>query len=196
MQRVCISERCAFLHIFCCCYSVITCMLFYLLMLLNCVTILVCRFVFFFVFKEKTDYEMRISDWSSDVCSSDLMKGLEVEAIVNPIDSLTLSASFGLLDSGYKSGDCPANPADIPTFPAQLGSCVVSSGGPVSVGGNPFPYAAKSSASFAADWVPLDDGDNKLTIHGDVNYTGQFYFDSFKDYSRGDRKSTRLNSSH
>src|SRR3546814_7372864 len=30
-----------------------------------------CRFVLFF-FKQKTAYEMRISDWSSDVCSSDL----------------------------------------------------------------------------------------------------------------------------
>src|SRR3546814_2253161 len=30
------------------------------------------RFVFFF-FKQKTAYEMRISDWSSDVCSSDLV---------------------------------------------------------------------------------------------------------------------------
>src|SRR3546814_4365224 len=30
-----------------------------------------CLFVFF-VFKQKTAYEMRISDWSSDVCSSDL----------------------------------------------------------------------------------------------------------------------------
>src|SRR3546814_18661817 len=29
-----------------------------------------CFFVFFF--KQKTAYEMRISDWSSDVCSSDL----------------------------------------------------------------------------------------------------------------------------
>src|SRR3546814_10202385 len=29
-----------------------------------------CIFVFFF--KQKTAYEMRISDWSSDVCSSDL----------------------------------------------------------------------------------------------------------------------------
>src|SRR3546814_14563712 len=28
--------------------------------------------VFFFFFKQKTAYEMRISDWSSDVCSSDL----------------------------------------------------------------------------------------------------------------------------
>src|SRR3546814_18962141 len=28
----------------------------------------------FFLFKQKTAYEMRISDWSSDVCSSDLAK--------------------------------------------------------------------------------------------------------------------------
>src|SRR3546814_2136001 len=28
--------------------------------------------VHFFFFKQKTAYEMRISDWSSDVCSSDL----------------------------------------------------------------------------------------------------------------------------
>src|SRR3546814_1390698 len=33
-------------------------------------------FVFFFFFKQKTAYEMRISDWSSDVCSSDLWKWL------------------------------------------------------------------------------------------------------------------------
>src|SRR3546814_648515 len=31
--------------------------------------------VFFFFFKQKTSYEMRISDWSSDVCSSDLPGG-------------------------------------------------------------------------------------------------------------------------
>src|SRR3546814_14498575 len=29
--------------------------------------------LFFFFFKQKTAYEMRISDWSSDVCSSDLV---------------------------------------------------------------------------------------------------------------------------
>src|SRR3546814_5904601 len=32
--------------------------------------------LFFFFFKQKTAYEMRISDWSSDVCSSDLARGL------------------------------------------------------------------------------------------------------------------------
>src|SRR3546814_2486535 len=30
-------------------------------------------FVCFFFFKQKTAYELRISDWSSDVCSSDLV---------------------------------------------------------------------------------------------------------------------------
>src|SRR3546814_3373051 len=37
-------------------------------MIMRCVVL--CKFVFFF--KQKTAYEMRISDWSSDVCSSDL----------------------------------------------------------------------------------------------------------------------------
>src|SRR3546814_10617603 len=32
----------------------------------------ICNIIFFF--KQKTAYEMRISDWSSDVCSSDLPK--------------------------------------------------------------------------------------------------------------------------
>src|SRR3546814_2870957 len=33
----------------------------------------VVLFLFVFFFKQKTAYEMRISDWSSDVCSSDLI---------------------------------------------------------------------------------------------------------------------------
>src|SRR3546814_6027753 len=38
------------------------------------VVVSVCLLLFcvFFFFKQKTAYEMRISDWSSDVCSSDL----------------------------------------------------------------------------------------------------------------------------
>src|SRR3546814_8693485 len=33
---------------------------------------MVCYCMFFVFFKQKTAYEVRISDWSSDVCSSDL----------------------------------------------------------------------------------------------------------------------------
>src|SRR3546814_13408345 len=39
--------------------------------LVSCVDLWECGA--FFVFKRKTAYEMRISDWSSDVCSSDLV---------------------------------------------------------------------------------------------------------------------------
>src|SRR3546814_8144632 len=35
---------------------------------------------YFFFFKQKTAYEMRISDWSSDVCSSDLANRLRAVA--------------------------------------------------------------------------------------------------------------------
>src|SRR3546814_19251096 len=38
-------------------------------------------FIFFF-FRRKTAYEMRISDWSSDVCSSDLL-GVTVDAALS-----------------------------------------------------------------------------------------------------------------
>src|SRR3546814_9824121 len=36
-------------------------------------------FVFMFFFKQKTAYELRISDWSSDVCSSDLFYRRSIE---------------------------------------------------------------------------------------------------------------------
>src|SRR3546814_18909531 len=41
-----------------------------------------------FFFKQKTAYEMRISDWSSDVCSSDLSGGQVVGAVVNEAPDL------------------------------------------------------------------------------------------------------------
>src|SRR3546814_4503505 len=46
--------------------------------------------VHFFFFKQKTAYEMRISDWSSDVCSSDLRvaAALDCGQVVNPEGAL------------------------------------------------------------------------------------------------------------
>src|SRR3546814_6095152 len=38
--------------------------------------------LFVFFFKQKTAYEMRISDWSSDVCSSDLTPAGRVGALI------------------------------------------------------------------------------------------------------------------
>src|SRR3546814_1706268 len=42
--------------------------------------VFVIQICFFFFFKQKTAYEMRISDWSSDVCSSDLPEKLAAQA--------------------------------------------------------------------------------------------------------------------
>src|SRR3546814_4503165 len=43
---------------------------------------------FFFFFKQKTAYELRISDWSSDVCSSDLIVGVSHE-IRSPLNIIS-----------------------------------------------------------------------------------------------------------
>src|SRR3546814_12914445 len=50
----------------------------------------------FFFFKQKTAYEMRISDWSSDVCSSDLD---EMSADVLKLASDFLAREAWLLDT-------------------------------------------------------------------------------------------------
>src|SRR3546814_9145178 len=64
-----------------------------------------CSFSFlFFFFKQKTAYEMRISDWSSDVCSSDLTR-----------TATTSAAAVGARGcSGATSGASSASPAATP----------------------------------------------------------------------------------
>src|SRR3546814_4693179 len=51
-----------------------------------------CVLFFVFFFKQKTAYEMRISDWSSDVCSSDL----DLERAGQPVVRIALSDRYQL----------------------------------------------------------------------------------------------------
>src|SRR3546814_389091 len=51
---------------------IFTCIVFLYFVYYYMVSVYLCYCFFFFFFKQKTAYEMRISDWSSDVCSSDL----------------------------------------------------------------------------------------------------------------------------
>src|SRR3546814_8208813 len=48
---------------------------------------------YFFFFKQKTAYEMRISDWSSDVCSSDLTPSRRTAARISPGSAETMSSA-------------------------------------------------------------------------------------------------------
>ncbi len=110
------------------------------------------------------------------------MKGMELEVSYAATNHLTLNAAVGLLDSKYDHKTCPAAAA----FGAgahQIGNCILSGAGPVDVGGNPFPYAAKSSVNLGADWDAYVSDDNKLSLHVDAAYTGNFHYDSFGDYS-------------
>src|SRR3546814_5473687 len=56
-----------------------------------------CVVFLFFFFKQKTAYDMRISDWSSDVCSSDLglrlFEELTMGACVDEVDGPALTGA-------------------------------------------------------------------------------------------------------
>src|SRR3546814_8214806 len=56
----------------------------------------------FFFFKQKTAYEMRISDWSSDVCSSDLFFSLEMRD--EDLGRRALAGKSGVSVSGIEEG--------------------------------------------------------------------------------------------
>src|SRR3546814_1868273 len=68
----------------------------------------------FFFFKQKTAYEMRISDWSSDVCSSDLP---EVSAIDKPAG---FSAEF--IACGEADRSCPSS-EEVARIAGNIGGC-------------------------------------------------------------------------
>src|SRR3546814_3165946 len=83
-------------------------------------------FCFFFFFKQKTAYEMRISDWSSDVCSSDLWLNAAVpEAIAGPLKpgqgvQATLAAFPGEIISGRVAVILPETQADSRTLTVRI----------------------------------------------------------------------------
>src|SRR3546814_3482331 len=84
----------------------------------------ICVYCFFF-FKQKTAYEMRISDWSSDVCSSDLdlairmgtgpWPGLHAEALMD--DALYPVMSPAL----WQTSGRPSKPAQLAGLRLQIG---------------------------------------------------------------------------
>src|SRR3546814_18782893 len=65
--------------------------------------------VFCFFFKQKTAYEMRISDWSSDVCSSDLFERGFVEAVqhqhLRPAEQRGVEREAGVFGRGADEHD-------------------------------------------------------------------------------------------
>src|SRR3546814_5458541 len=140
---------------------------------------------FFFFFKQKTAYEMRISDWSSDVCSSDLQIYTDLQTYFHwlakgaPTDTKLKGAGFIKLKE-TKLGYDPGRGAQV--FQQNCASCHGADGqgqrdingrvvfpplwGPHSYNWGAGMASVKNAAAFVKKNMPLD------------------------------RKSTRLNSSH
>src|SRR3546814_2757343 len=121
------------------------------------------------LFKQKTAYEVRISDWSSDVCSSDLIAGgIDV---VYPPEHKELQgriAAEGLLIAEQPPGVEP----QARHFPRRNRIIAGLSLGVVVV------EAAPKSGSLITARLALEQGRDVMAVPG------------------RDRKSTRLNSSH
>src|SRR3546814_9374036 len=69
--------------------------MFYCVRNFSGLTYIVSLFVcLFFFFKQKTAYEMRISDWSSDVCSSDLFGDDDLDVVVAAVDAAASNSDW------------------------------------------------------------------------------------------------------
>src|SRR3546814_17299758 len=58
----------------------------------------------FFFFKQKTAYDMRISDWSSDVCSSDLLDSEDATVAAFESAATALNIPFKTIRDTYADG--------------------------------------------------------------------------------------------
>src|SRR3546814_4677951 len=104
--------------------------------------VVLCRILFFF--KQKTAYEMRISDWSSDVCSSDL-----------------LAAGRGRVPWGHPTGRRGAGGVDGALFWRQLLSDAVAAERAADGAFQPGDRGAAHHAALSAQ-SPLDRKSTRL----------------------------------
>src|SRR3546814_7704936 len=115
-----------------------------------------------FFYKQKTAYEMRISDWSSDVCSSDL---------VEQVSAATVTGLRPIL--GARAGNAAASAYRLQDH--AIGSLIAGGNGDCAIRVGSGEVHCPACARSAGSAIAAGDGAG----HGD-----------------GDRKSTRLNSSH
>src|SRR3546814_2129178 len=141
-----------------------------------------------------TAYEMRISDWSSDVCSSDLViynlpkatiKGIEAEFIARPFGGLSINGNVGLLWTkldapGVFVAGLPVDNQPLALTPKFTGK-----------GGARYDFET-SGLGTISPWVQFS---YRTATHNSVARTLLNRIDGYMLID-ADRKSTRLNSSH
>src|SRR3546814_16728014 len=116
----------------------------------HCVVIVsyVVMFCVFFFFKQKTAYEMRISDWSSDVCSSDLKTAKERAAVLRRWYELMMAAQEDL--------------AKLMTI--EQGKPIAESRGEIVYGASFIEWFAEEGKRIYGDTIPGHHGDKRIVV--------------------------------
>ena len=83
--------------------------------------------------------------------------GAELELVMRPISALTLRGGLGLLDGKFTDG--------------------AINNGTISIDDNKLPNAPSTSATLAADWDAVNTGNLVFTVHGDLAYASEQYFE-------------------
>jgi len=91
--------------------------------------------------------------------------GFEAEFDWQATDTLLIDASLGLLDTQYDD-----NQSFTP--------------GGLDVGGNEFPNAPGTTFSLGATYIAWEQDDRSLSLRGDAQYMGDYWFDPFNDYGQ------------
>src|SRR3546814_1550231 len=136
---------------------------------------------FVFFFKQKTAYEMRISDWSSDVCSSDLGASAAAVAILQLLERGIETSDAVEKKLGVMSLGSIPDTASLPEFDKEEAALPPTQ-----------MVVDRPQSSFAEAFRRL-----RTSIHfarPDQQSTIIAVTSSLP--GEGDRKSTRLNSSH
>src|SRR3546814_9562238 len=144
-----------------------------------------------FFFKQKTAYEMRISDWSSDVCSSDLSFAATV--VVNQLARAQTSYSGVVADKTAAIG------AGMMTLTVGgVAKTITIDAANNSLDG--LAGAINASGAGVTASIIADEGGHRLILKGPTGEAGAFTLTADAGADPGlstfDRKSTRLNSSH
>src|SRR3546814_8329394 len=161
----------------------------------------------FFFFKQKTAYELRISDWSSDVCSSDLAgdaatraagdraavrdcRGQRRFAILDQHAHAVAVDRAGIVDrAARRQRDAGADPDDLPLRTVRDAR---------HIGGRVLPFVGKHVDAIGLDEVlAVEDTAVEDRAAADEPYRIIILpDDGTRINDVGDRKSTRLTSSH
>src|SRR3546814_6816568 len=108
---------------------------------------------------------MRISDWSSDVCSSDLaiLQGVEFDGLIQPVRDLSISISGAYTDANYTK---------LQVSPVLQTAGLI----PTNAIDNKFPYVPSWTYGIGAEYSTQLGDVGQLLLRADLYHSDSFFF--------------------